>query len=396
MKRITFVILFFFTLCAQQINAQDTIDTTYYRYLFIPSPPSEAFLWRIQDTVMDIVILDSFNLCPNGGGYQEEFICEGNCIHFSPGAVGANQKLYYRMPRRDATDKIFGLALLTDSVANLNDNDSLIIQLFVNDTVDEVIHKRIKDSIVLKSSTIGRIRYLGLPMMKRYFDEGGPLDGQPIFFASFIGDASPDPLRNCVERVFYAQVLEVYFPSPITWIENDMYLSLRKNEGGEMKLFWHSAATYGVGSNSSGYTFYCEDNTLIGGGGVNPMKNFIIPIKEPLPDWEMGMMDTVLLRLKGATDTTVSDTSDVSGIRGVEMELGMRVYPNPASEEVTVRSDGEMERYEVYDIMGRMVSRGRVEGREAKVDVRGLRSGMYELRVKGPRGMAVRRVSVRR
>lgn len=80
------------------------------------------------------------------------------------------------------------------------------------------------------------------------------------------------------------------------------------------------------------------------------------------------------------------------GIGEVEL-VGLEVFPNPATGEVTLRmSEVEGCSAELYDMKGGCVLRwGRLE-REMRLDVSALPRGTYMLHVATPRGTGVRRI----
>ena len=394
------------------LKAQDTVDTSYYRYLRLPI----ANYCNYYETAEENTIIDSLNVCPNGWGFMYVGRWFGRNIPMNYRDYFARMTYITRKAGR-----VYGMAVMIDSVGFDNEYDTISVRLAKMS--DDSTQWIFLDSIAITKNSVGVVRYMSIPLISEWWnlnpDGGGPTP-------RWNGQIEAEPFENCIVDVKYVKVVELYFDEPIDMADqNELFVNIRctdeaaskiiipvpdgerafnqyfKDDPYCLELYQYQYDTYGnagVSATSWTHFFYnCKFYPVLS----KPIWNCVFPILTPLPGWESDKMDSVFVHwenyMPDPTDTTdVSDTSDVSGIRGVEMELGMRVYPNPASEEVTVRSDGEMERYEVYDIMGRMVSRGRVEGREAKVDVRGLRSGMYELRVKGPRGMAVRRVSVRR
>ncbi|MBQ6096720.1 MAG: T9SS type A sorting domain-containing protein, partial [Bacteroidales bacterium] len=86
-------------------------------------------------------------------------------------------------------------------------------------------------------------------------------------------------------------------------------------------------------------------------------------------------------------------TINSAGIPFVESDnSGIRVYPNPTSGQLSVDADDEVSRVEVYDLTGRKV---KLFDRTTVVDLDGLPSGSYTLRIHLRHGTALRRVILR-
>jgi len=73
------------------------------------------------------------------------------------------------------------------------------------------------------------------------------------------------------------------------------------------------------------------------------------------------------------------------GIADVSANTGVSVYPNPASERITLKVEtatGEVSgEYRLYDAIGRTVATGRIEAAETTIATARLATGTYFLRV---------------
>ncbi len=58
------------------------------------------------------------------------------------------------------------------------------------------------------------------------------------------------------------------------------------------------------------------------------------------------------------------------------------LYPNPAQSIISVRTDKNMseQNYEIYDLVGKMVGNGKMEGYETSINILGLGEGIYLLK----------------
>ena len=58
------------------------------------------------------------------------------------------------------------------------------------------------------------------------------------------------------------------------------------------------------------------------------------------------------------------------------------LYPNPAQSIISVRTDKNMseQNYEIFDLVGKMVGNGKMEGYETRINILGLGEGIYLLK----------------
>ena len=81
---------------------------------------------------------------------------------------------------------------------------------------------------------------------------------------------------------------------------------------------------------------------------------------------------------------------EVTGIDNPE-SVELKMYPNPSSEEVNFDVDGKIEEVSIYDVTGTHV----VTAASTPVDVTTLPIGLYLVKVKTDRGMALKRLVVK-
>lgn len=77
--------------------------------------------------------------------------------------------------------------------------------------------------------------------------------------------------------------------------------------------------------------------------------------------------------------TMIDDTPDPNGINTLCNGIPLAIFPNPASETLTVATDG-LRVVELFDIQGRMVATAYAEGPILAIDIRQLPAGIYTLR----------------
>ncbi len=100
---------------------------------------------------------------------------------------------------------------------------------------------------------------------------------------------------------------------------------------------------------------------------------------------------TVTLRASGpcGADTVTLTITLTNSIEDAAASAGATLYPNPASENISVRSAAAMEEVAVLDMKGAVILKMPVRGMlECTADVRGLAAGAYILRVQTARGVA--------
>jgi hypothetical protein len=72
------------------------------------------------------------------------------------------------------------------------------------------------------------------------------------------------------------------------------------------------------------------------------------------------------------------DPLSVSAISAADIDVS--VYPNPATTLLTVENAGVGTKLEVYDVVGKLMQRTKLEGAKEQIDISHLSPGMYLLR----------------
>ncbi|ASS47192.1 MAG: hypothetical protein A3D31_15195 [Candidatus Fluviicola riflensis] len=76
---------------------------------------------------------------------------------------------------------------------------------------------------------------------------------------------------------------------------------------------------------------------------------------------------------------TIPGNNPVLAVNEKPMTIPVEIYPNPAQEELMVKTEGQFERYVIQDMSGRTVAAGKLSG--TKISVASLQSGMYLLKL---------------
>ena len=137
---------------------------------------------------------------------------------------------------------------------------------------------------------------------------------------------------------------------------------------------------------ASAITYYYKDNCHL--KSYRGYWYNIFPIIAVLPDWENDRMDSVFLHWENV------ETPHSNGIRSTMSKIGLNVYPNPASNAVSVVSDDPIALYRLYDLTGRLVLYGSPDSHSASLDVSALRPGLYHLQITTPTSSCTRKIQV--
>ena len=83
-----------------------------------------------------------------------------------------------------------------------------------------------------------------------------------------------------------------------------------------------------------------------------------------------------------------------SGVVGVGSELDMRtqVYPNPATNSVSITSPYSMVQVELFSETGKLLNRAKVDGTDISLDISHLEAGSYMLKIYTNNGTTVKKM----
>ena len=95
------------------------------------------------------------------------------------------------------------------------------------------------------------------------------------------------------------------------------------------------------------------------------------------------------------SDTADADTASSALRVNPLSEESVRVYPNPASEELNVASDYNILNVEIFDAMNRLVEEREVNAKSVRISLAQRSAGVYFIKVRTDRGSTMRKFVIR-
>ena len=86
--------------------------------------------------------------------------------------------------------------------------------------------------------------------------------------------------------------------------------------------------------------------------------------------------------------------TDIVGMKNLHEFVGMEVYPNPASDRVTIKSASTIENLEIYNQLGQLVKQHKVNSNLVNLDVSGLNSGIYFIKAYSSNKVSTRKLVI--
>ncbi len=363
------------------LNAQDTIDTAYYRYgnNFYNGNP-----WCLWDTltgsyVFDPETGDPISACPNGYGFT--FMMQVDFDQSYHHYLNNGKYLYYRMAGTETKRTIYGIAISLDSVSNFMEGDSITIILC--EPASDHSHFIHIDSIILRGGEIGKRRWCEIPIQK---------DSQR-------GEPWTSIQDNCIDTVLYRSIMEFYFDEP--------------HEISEPHVFWKARYDRSYGSEyyityvecQFDVQYYFHENCSAWFG--DPGWDDFFPILTPLPEWEVPGLEQLIpdreynpaVHQQDPDDPedpeNPEDPSDTEAIKDFYGKLSISVYPNPTTGLANISSPEAIKELVVTDLAGRVLLRQTPHQSSATLDTSPLSSGLYLLKVNTDSGSSTTKLTVR-
>ncbi len=399
------------------LHAQDTIDTSYYRYgkgyfrdedgwdvggntgygNYIPYLrtiwqavcPNGVGFDKVMYWKFDSPIWSSLDDALNDGEPFAYDILERQNGYLYNGGGASPEKVYWVYSLNTERQTVYGIAFAIDTVANLTEGDSMTAILYT--LADD--HNRLfaLDSITIKGGERGKRRWMEVPVLKNELAENNI-------------DMNTEPMADCIDTVMYRQLIELYFDNGRSYSVNNRL------------LFWQLRISVPNGSVFCGslathpYVFipfvFFENEVMTRWGFCPSTMDFLYPILSPLPEWEVpGMTQVIPDAQKPQTPADPHDPEDPrdpddpadpgnnESIQSPDL-FGLHVAPNPASECAVVSCTLPINELTLRDINGCPMITLHNCGVSVSIDTSNLPSGLYLLNVMTSAGSAVRKLLV--
>jgi hypothetical protein len=96
------------------------------------------------------------------------------------------------------------------------------------------------------------------------------------------------------------------------------------------------------------------------------------------------------------SDTTESaeaciDATTTIGINDISLASGVKLYPNPASDQLTIEMESRFNTVEITNTLGQVVYKANLTEKTKVIDVTGYSAGMYYVKLQGDAGMVTKK-----
>ena len=408
MKKTVIICMFILMASVSGLKAQDTIDTSYYRY-------DNHFLEYdgIAGAGNSVPIQILRNVCHNGLGFfyyaywkfdsrtanTQDSLLSGFESGFAPferengylHAIGSPADDYMRYQLSAERQTVYGIAIAIDTIHNLTMGDCLTAILC---TLSEDHSRFVElDSITLMGGEMGKRRWIEIPMMKSELLESEI-------------DENTEPFDDCIDTVLYRQVLEFYFNERSYTINDSMLFWRLRISDANGSVFCGSYLGHPLGN------IVCsniEDGREVMSTRPTPGWDFLFPILSPLPDWEVPTITQVVPDAQKPDNPDPQDPEDPQdpdnpdnpgGDEGIGQTIGTQqssvtIYPNPASNSAVVTCAQPILELTLRDINGRLILTLRNCGTSTTLDTSTLSPGLYTLQVTTPAATTTRKLAVK-
>ncbi|MDR1346547.1 MAG: T9SS type A sorting domain-containing protein, partial [Bacteroidales bacterium] len=99
--------------------------------------------------------------------------------------------------------------------------------------------------------------------------------------------------------------------------------------------------------------------------------------------------------ISGSDTTSSADTCievrTTVGINDISLASGVKLYPNPASDQLTIEMESRFNTVEVINTLGQVVYRADLIDKKKVIDVTDYSAGMYYVKLQGDAGMVTRK-----
>ncbi|MGZ3864626.1 MAG: beta strand repeat-containing protein [Bacteroidia bacterium] len=115
--------------------------------------------------------------------------------------------------------------------------------------------------------------------------------------------------------------------------------------------------------------------------GTGVSGNLFDPAVSGLGTFTLNYVYTDIATNCTASDTTVMYVQACIGVNSYSHNNSVKIYPNPASELITVQTSGENSVLEIYNSLGQKVSNVNLKDETSQVNISHLNKGIYEARI---------------
>lgn len=315
---------------------------------------------------------------------------------------------------------ILALGLTFGAIAQVKDGSSLT-PLKVNTTVNQA-----KDYTLYPNS---------------FNSYGLTVDSAKLYFANTSQIWTGVSGSNYYGDIAFAQVYNLGWNVPVKGIAAIMgQYSLTAN-GTDVTAALHSATATSVGAEISNVSFNTTTVSSLGDAGL-ALASFTLPAIQNLTNFAVAI-NVPAFQLNATQDTIISDflfigttpigkasgdksfsysytdttmttrawmtinsawSVDVdlmifplingAGLNNVDVNTLSYVYPNPAKDQVTLASSFNMERVEIYNMLGQKVYENTLNGNATTVNVSNFNSGNYIVKIFTEAGLATKKIVV--
>ena len=427
------IIPFFVLMVASTMSlmAQDTIDTTYYRYNFHRPPryyePESDFTLPEMPPVLYDTLTGQYVTDPETGEYIP--VCPNGLGFTSFGQISGTHPWYYDhydlgykiCKMNQPTTTVYGIAVSFGNITNFTAGD--YVEIILAERHGANSHIIPFDTIQLKGGEIGISRHMEIPLMPQQAVRGSVPEEVFLNYCSTVHD-------NCIEQIIYAPIKEFYFDTPHQLVGDTMWICFRTyHDGGSdfhISVIENKYTSYNYAT-----VVYEEDGEYVEDiwfpyNHYN-IKTMTIPIIEPLPDWEVVLLDTLIPMPTKPENPDPDpndpnnpdnpgdpndpdnpedpndpdnpedpdDPTDPEAIDGVYGNLPISIYPNPTSGVTTITSPEAIKELTVTDLAGRVMLHQSSLGASTTLDTAPLEPGLYLLKVTTASGTATTKLAVR-
>jgi hypothetical protein len=152
---------------------------------------------------------------------------------------------------------------------------------------------------------------------------------------------------------------------------------------------WNTVATYARGTNFNNNTFYVATVTITNGSYNFPSNAQFRFQCDASANGDHIYIDAVTVTASGngsrIAEEVISNIELLEELEdrgGIDEEIEISLYPNPASDRVMIESNSAIQSLEIYSINGQRVYQSNTNDFEVQINVSEFESGVYLVKIK--------------